>query len=217
MKWRIMFGCTICVLIASAAFGMIKRQSYTDILKEENYLEQLEVAELGEELSKRSCAQLAEILPDAPIILRVTAVEDIEHLFYAGRQKVKIQEVYVGSGLKAGDEIYLTFDSWSISVDNSVQRGFINVLKKEYEYLAFISEEIDTLYETIPVYKLYGNNIIAPVFCYEDLQNVIVLTQGESTGVPYELVKDNEFFATTKGALEAWKDLKEKVLSDYPR
>ncbi|MBO5056193.1 MAG: hypothetical protein J6C64_07560 [Lachnospiraceae bacterium] len=209
---------TAGVILAAAAFGIVKRQSYTNLAEQGNYMEQLQVAEIPEKLAIRSCSELAEKLPDAPIILRVRAEEEIEHLFQTGRQKVHIQEVYAGESLKTGEEIYLFSEHWRLSLTgepDSIERGFVNVMEVGTEYLVFAAGQVQGLDTAVPVFELYDDFLIAPVFCYEDRDNVIVPVGEESTYVPYRDVKNNEFFAETEKALLAWEELKEKMISAY--
>lgn len=41
---------TLCVFLAAMTFGIVKRQTYKDMLKQEDYPDQLFVAELSENL-----------------------------------------------------------------------------------------------------------------------------------------------------------------------
>lgn len=219
MKLRFLPCLTVCVILAAAVFGGIKRQSYTNLTKEENYLEQLQVAELPEQFAIYSCNELSQALPNSSIILRVSVTGDIEHLFGVSRQKVCVQEVYAGSGLEMGQEIYLFSKHWSLSLDgnpNSIERGFVNIMRVGKEYLVFVSQQAEVLNESIRVYQLYDDSYITPVFCYENQSNVIVSPEGETTYVPYAQVRSNEFFAQTEAALEAWDKLKSEMLSAYP-
>ena len=56
-----------------------------------------------------------------------------------------------------------------------------------------------------------------PMFCYDDIPNVIVTPDGVSTYVPYSEVSSNEFFVTTQVGLDAMLELKESLLKSYPR
>lgn len=220
MKMRILTGVTLLILTGASVFGRVKRQSYTDICSEENYLDQLYIAELESPLVADSCSTLEQELPDVPIILRVSTAGEYENLFNTGRQKVEIEEVYSGNSLKKGDEIYLTSGTWRIVVDlqpPAIERGFVNILKEGKEYLVFVTEKVRTDSESLPVCRLYSNSIIDPVFCYEDMENVIVPLGEGPTYVPYAQVKDNEFFAGDEEGLAAWTELKQKMLSAYPR
>lgn len=59
--------------------------------------------------------------------------------------------------------------------------------------------------------------MIAPVFCYESRKNEIIPTNVETTYVSYEKVKNNEFFGEDEMAVEAFEQLKEKMLAKYPK
>ena len=106
MRQKLLVGLTICVYLAAMAFGMVKKQTYTDLAGQEDYLEQVQVGEITEDLARIACTAMAESLPDSPIILRVEVVGGIEHLFQADRQRAVIRQVYAGSGLENGDEIW---------------------------------------------------------------------------------------------------------------
>lgn len=217
---RLMIPLTAGVILAAAALGIVKKQSYTNLTEQGSYMEQLQVAEIPEKLAIRSCSEMALELPDAPIILRVRAEAEIEHLFQTGRQKVYIQEIYKGEGVKEGEEVYLFSDHWRLSLTgepDSVERGFVNVMEVGTEYLVFITGQVQGLDVAAPAFKLYDDFLIAPIFCYEDRDNVIVPTGKETTYVSYKDVRNNEFFAETEEALQAWEELKEKMISAYGR
>lgn len=108
---------------------------------------------------------------------------------------------------------------WSLSLDgnpNSIERGFVNIMRVGNEYLVFVSQQVDVLNESIPVYQLYDDSYITPVFCYENQSNIIVSPGGDTTYVPYTKVRNNEFFAETETALDAWEKLKSEMLLAYP-
>lgn len=56
MKMRILTAATAVILIGAAAFGLVKRQTYTDLCREENYLDRLYVAEAISPLTENSCS-----------------------------------------------------------------------------------------------------------------------------------------------------------------
>lgn len=186
---RLMIPLTAGVILAAAALEIVKKQSHTNLTGQESYMEQLQVA-------------------------------GIEHLFQAGRQKVYIQEIYKGEGVKEREEVYLFSDHWRLSLTgepDSVERGFVNVMEVGTEYLVFITGQVQGLDVAAPAFKLYDDFLIAPVFCYEDRDNVIVPTGKETTYVSYKDVRNNEFFAETEEALQVWEELKEKMISAYGR
>lgn len=220
MKLHFFRWFAVGVILSAAIFGRIKRNSYTDLRKEENYMEQLMVAELPEEIAITACSDMLKDLPNSPIILRVIASEDMEHIFGAGRQKVSIQEIYAGNNLGVGQEIYLYYNSGRLILregeDKSVELNFVNVMREGREYLVFISHKVDALNEPIPIYQL-NRDVISPIFSYEEPKSRVIIPVGEgSTYVPYIQVKDNEFFATSEKAFDAWDSLKSEMLLAYP-
>ena len=114
MKMRILTAVTMVILIGAAAFGLVKRQTYTDLCREENYLDGLYVAEAISPLTENSCSDLEQELPGVPYILRVSPAGEFENLFATSRQKVRVEEVYAGNGLSG--ELLLSFSLrlWSV-------------------------------------------------------------------------------------------------------
>lgn len=211
---------TVCVFLAVMAFGIMKKQTYTDLAEQENYLEQLQVAELTENIAGKECAAMQQSLPGAAIILRVEVTGEIEHLFQVDRQKAVIKKVYAGSGLEEGEEIYIFSGHWQLALNgnpDSLERGFVNIMKAGTEYLVFAEELIESEETEILSVKLYDDFYIAPVFCYEKCQNAVIPITGDTTYVSYKDVADNEFFVASEGALQMVENLKEQMLQLYPR
>lgn len=210
---------TVCVFLAVMALGVTKKQTYTDLAKQENYLEQLQVAELTESIAERECAVMQQSLPDAAVILRIEVTGEIEHLFQADRQKAVIQRIYAGSGLEEGEEIYIFSHHWQLALvgnPDSLERGFVNIMKDGTEYLIFAEGLVESGEADIRSVKLYDDFYIAPVFCYEDCQNVVIPVTGDTTYVSYKDVADNEFFVSSERALRMVENLKEQMLQLYP-
>lgn len=220
MRQKILFVFTVCTYIAAMAFGIVKRQTYTDLVKQENYLAQIQVAELPERIAENACAVMSQSLPDSAIILRIEVTGEIEHLFHADRQKAVIREVYAGNELEQGEEINIVSKHWQLVLNgnhDSIGRGFVNIMEIGTEYLVFaetVSKDMETGALTV---KLYDDFYIAPVFCYEDHQNVIIPITGDTTYVSYADVMDNEFFVTSEETLQIIETLKRQMLSLYPR
>lgn len=218
---RLLLILTLCAFLAAMTFGIVKRQTYKDTLKQEDYLDQLLVGALWEEYLERQCANIQQSLPEAPIILRVEVVGEIEHLFGVDRQRVVIRQVYAGSGLEAGEEYYLFSGKWQLSLDgyyDSLERGFVNILEVGTEYLVFAEEVLEDPEGDLSAVKTYDGFSIDPVFCYEERQNVIAPTiDDDTTFVFYKDVRNNEFFVTSEKVLKMMEELKSKMLSLYPR
>lgn len=220
MRRKLLLIFPVCVFLAAMAFGIVKRKTYTDLVKQEHYLEQLLVGEFPERLAENACGAMRQSLPDAAIILRVEVTGGIEHLFGVDRQKAVIRGVYAGDGLKTGEEIYIFSSHWHLALygkEDSLERGFVNIMEVGTEYLVF-AEDVSEDWETdIPLVKVYDDFLITPVFCYEEHQNVIMPVPDDSTYVSYKDVIDNEFFVETKETLQMFEKLKSEMLSLYPR
>lgn len=219
MRQRLLLFFTICILLAVVTFGIVKKLTYTDLARQENYLAQLQVAELTEGIAEQECSVMSQSLPDSAIILRVEVTGEIEHLFQVDRQRAVIQEVYTGNGLEAGEEIYVFSRHWQLVIDgnpNAIERGFVNIMEVGTVYLIFaeaVSEDMETGMVSI---KLYDDFYITPVFCYDDRQNKIMPISGDTTYVSYKDVMDNEFFVTSEKTLQIMETLKSQMLSLYP-
>lgn len=233
MKRRIMPIVTICIVLAAGIFGFVKKQTYTDITSEENYLDSLQAALLSEQMAGNACQMLEEKVEAAPIILKGKPTGKAEHLFSTGRQKIKITQVYKGDGLQTGDEIYVSSDRWQLCLEEelkTVERGFVNVMKEDKEYLVFLSGQVEAHDTDVPVYRFYKPSdmnesdelpapefIIVPMFCYENMEHSIPELNNDdgNTYVPYPEVKDNEFFGMSEHSFEVWEQLKERLFAEY--
>lgn len=218
MGYRFLVIATGGVILAAAVFGMVKRTTYTDITSREDYLEQLMVGEFPESLAEAAFGRLREVLPKAPVVLRVLVTGELEHKFGADRQQVQIVEVYAGEGPKGelaeGQEVYLYDQFWSTS-QTTISRGFVNVMIPGTEYLVFAEGLMDELEGKLPVVRLVQDILVSPVFCCEEHTNIAVPVTGESTYVPYREVSGNEFFGTSQKTIAEWEALKEEMLALY--
>lgn len=220
MKYKGLYIFTIVVIIIAAAWGISKRQSYTNVISNDDFMEQMVVAELPEELASNICNEMEDVLVGAPVILRVKPMKDMEYFFMSGIQSVLVMEVYKGNEIQVGQELYLNFPRWSIVLTekyDTVQCGFVNVMKENKEYLVFLNNPYEGL-NGEKVYPFIVDSYVVPMFCYMDSENVVVpIDEGSSTYVPYSLVKENEFFVTSENALQALLKLKRHLLDKYPR
>ena len=171
-----------------------------------------------EDIAVTACEKMRKSLPMAQEILKVEVLDRVEHLAGTSRQRVRVEAVYQGDCTEKGEEIYLTFGRWSLSLYGepaSLERGFVNILEEGEEYLAFVGEQAEAMGEELPVYQLYGESVIAPVFSCRDHTNTISEMGKKSTYVPYRSVCENEFFASSLKALEALEVLKAEMMQKY--
>lgn len=216
--------------IAAAVYGgAVIRPTLTAYTTGENWADHFVVAEMPEGVGLAKVDDMKEYLPSAPHILRVEVLGDLEMSAGEGQQRVKVQQVYAGEGLEVGQEFYLYHSAWwaSFHSGNSLGRGQVNLLKVGKEYLVFLDRQVDTLNSPLPVYDCMEGtwrskeewvDFMAPIFCYEDIENIAAPITGEwGTGVAYAQVRDNEFFGATDTLIEAWEQMKEELLQMYPR
>lgn len=216
--------------VAAAIYGGYTRTTLTDYTSGENWKDNFMVAGVMGESGIDNCEVMREYLPKASYILRVEVLGDLEVLFGEAQQKVVVKQVYTGDGLEVGQEIYLSHSGWSISFVEpySIERQFVNIMDVGREYLVFVSGEMDVLDSSLPVYRCCNGFIpstgepvgfaVAPVFCYDQTDNVPLQPTGDyGTYVPYAQAKDNEFFGVGPEMVEAWEQLKAEMLQRYPR
>lgn len=219
MKYKWLHVIAVLVIISTAVWGMSKRQSYTDITSKEDFMEQMVVAELPEDLAQGVCEELEKVLLEAPIVLRVSSTEDMKYSFLSGIQYVLVKDVYEGEKSLAGQRLCLNFGRWSIVLTekyNTMQCGFVNVMKENEDYLVFLGEPYEGLGGEL-IYPFWGDTYVVPMFCYTDSENLSIPIKEElPTYVPYISVRNNEFFATSDSAIEELEELKESMLDKYP-
>lgn len=199
-------------------FGIFEKRTYTNIAEDKSYLDELYVAQLPENICLEETENLSVNLPQVPVIIRVSVLEDVEHIGGTSRQLVKVEDVYKGTEPAVGQDIYLTCSRWSLSLYSepySIERGFVNIMEVGEEYLVFIENQADGLGEKIPVYQVYVENAFTPIFSYQEHENNICETGGESTYVKYNQVCENEFFATTQKGMDALVGLKKEMIEKY--
>ena len=200
-KWGSCF--ILLIVIVITVFGIFEKRTYTNIAEDKSYLDELYVAQLPENICLEETENLSVNLPQVPVIIRVSVLGDVEHIGGTSRQLVKVEDVYKGTEPAVGQDIYLTCSRWSLSLYSepySIERGFVNIMEVGGEYLVFIENQADGLGEKIS---------------YQEHENNICETGGESTYVKYNQVCENEFFATTQKGMDALVGLKKEMIEKY--
>lgn len=228
MKVKWLLFPLVVLTVAAAVYGGYIRTTLTDCTVGENWADDFVVAEMPE-IGLNIVERMRDYLPLAPYILRVEVLEGLEMSAGEGQQKVKVCQVYQGQGVEVGEEFYLYHSAWwaSFHSEKSLGRGYVNILQVGREYLVFLMGEIDTLNSPFPVYRCMEGialsedswvDFMAPVFCYDHIDNMAVPFMGQwGSGVLYAQVRNNEFFGATDKLIEAWEQMKEEFLQMYPR
>ena len=225
MKWpRRILALLVLLVVGFGVFGAAKRQTYPETTAQPNYMENLMVATLNQDGCSYILQNLQEKLPRSPIILRVTPTTDLIPIFYAGKQKFVVEEVYAGDSLKVGEEIWVVSGSWCAVIDHQYRQMafyFVNTPKQGQEYLIFLSRQLKIVdgFDPLPVYQLQKGVSIDPVFCYNDLDTQVDAPPGQPLDilVPYREVADQEFFAESQAIMDAMVEAKHALLEQYPR
>lgn len=220
---KLLYSAFVLLLtIGFGIFGWLNRQSYTNITNQSGYLDQFAVAESSEKRCISSCQEMKNTLPDAPVIVRATPISDMEPQFGIYLIPLRVEEVYSGDVISAGEEIWMGRQHKGLIVEREGGRyaefGFVNIPQQGREYLIFLSDRVVTDGDR-KICFLLESEVATPVplFCYDEIPNKIITPDGLSTYVPYSEVSSNEFFVTTQVGLDAMLELKESLLERYSR
>ena len=213
----------LAAVVGFGIFGAQKRQTYTDITAQPQYMDELKVATLNQDGCDYILQDLQEELSRSPMILRVTPTSHLTPIFYAGKQRFVVQEVYAGDNITPGDEIWVVSGSWCVLVDEVYQQivlRFVNIPRQGEEYLIFLSRPVELVdgFESLPVFLLQEGIGIDPIFCCNDMDTQVDTPDGQPLGmtVPYQDVADQEFFSESQAIMDALVAAKHAVLEQYP-
>lgn len=209
----------LLVIFVSAAVGLYKKQSYTNITAEPNMMDHFTVAQLDIGMISDDFGEiLKEELLNSNIIIRARATGEIIHHYRLNEQYGEVLEVYRGDNhVDIGDEIGIISPGWLFFFDDmSANMGFINFMEEGEEYLLFIEEKVDTLDPLDNTYVVV-DAIVSPVFSYKDKDNIIAKTEGEISYVPFSEVSQNEFFVNSNEVLDMLMGLKHDLIEEFPQ
>lgn len=214
----------LLAVVGFGVFGAVNRLSYPETTANPDYMEQLRVATLSQDGCDIALQNMQQKLPQSPIILRVTPTSDLTPIFYAGKQRFLVEEVYAGEHLKAGDEIWIVSGSWCALIDEVYQQMvfyFVNAPKQGQEYLVFLSGQVEIVdgFASLPVFQLQNGILLDPIFCYNDLDTQVDTPIGQPLDitVPYREVSNQEFFAESQTVMDALVEAKHALLAQYPK
>ena len=205
----------ILVLLAGI-FGLSKRNTYVDITKQENPLDEFEVGiftdDLIEIVEKQEFADLYQ--ENSQYIVKVKCDSGIEFAHATTLQYALVEEVYKGEGLSAGDRIAIVKGGGSLS-SGSINIHFVNYMESGKEYLVFLEERI-RIPETKEIMYMPPGLIVTPVFAYDDTKESRPQSyEGDYAVTEYKNVKDYEFFAESEEGLAVLWELKRKLMEPY--
>lgn len=214
---KILSTLIVVALITAIAIGIFFRQSYPNITAESNFLEEhFKVALWDLEFSPTISQTMKEELPNSSIIIRAKSIDN-DFTFKSFKQNVEVLEVYKGEGLTKGEKIAITKGGWQLYFDDmTANLNYLNLMQPGEEYLIFLEGTLENPYENNVLYLL-PDLIIPPIFNYEDKDNVVINVPEDNLYVPYEKVKNNEFFVSSDETLESLMEAKHELLQKYPK
>lgn len=213
-------ACVLLILVLLLGmYGLKYRGTYTDITQEEDFWDDMYIAECAgfEGILRR----MEGDLKNATHILRITPVSDMWYEHGSGHQTVRILQIFQGEGLHTEQEIIVTNPATNSLVlwtkEKSLQQLFVNKLMIGKEYLLFCAGSVQMPESPETTVYLLSKDGISQVFCYDEVENVILPVDPNYTYVPYASVKNNEFFAADQETLDIWEEIKQAAIAQYPR
>lgn len=220
---RILLLIFIVMFTCLAIFGAVKKNTYTDVMSEENAMDKFMVGQLPTEIVEGLCDLYREELPKQPIILKVSVISGPEFLARTYRYKVRVEKIFKGENINEGDTFYINDLGWAAyftqdmlddGLPYTLDMGFINFMLEDEEYLVFLKDKIATL-DGAEVYSFEGYSLV-PVFSYSETNSIPMEPEiGGTTYVSYSKVKENEFFACEQEGLDKLYELKNYLIGIY--
>lgn len=197
---------TIILLVPAIIAGIIVRGSFIEPSTLSNY----RVAMMGPELMSIVEEAMDEYEADTSHILRVKCVSEEKFLFRQTYQEVEVLKTFRGD-LKEGEKICVSPCSSNIfEFMNAINMGFVNAMMEGEEYLILLNEGITSEELDMTMYPS-ADGIMTFFFLCDSVPNVI----RSEMDVPYDEVKENEFFADSQEVLDRYEALKAKLLEKY--
>lgn len=221
-KITIHFLITGILFSALFIYGRYERSFHKEL--DISGLEEFYVGLLPDELVERQVPILQNDLPDSRYILQVSCMEEMQFQFSCGTQKVKIEHVFQGDDLEAGDEINILV-STLVSLpeaggagENACNLDFVNRLRVGETYLIFLDQKVET--ENGLLYMQNDHFLVKPYFSYDHIQkNYFASTNPDpdNNSILYKDVKDEEMFLMSEDSVNMMMDLKKELFQKYPK
>ena len=215
MKITKVYLIVLVLFLLSALFGISKRDTYTNITKDNEWKDMIYVAPLPEHfLQNLNSGSLKNAMYESSsIIVKVVAIDEMEFVQERTKQMVRVEKVIKGDKELVGHEISvmkLAGRTYLQDEPPSINMGFVNELEVGNEYLIFLETKLETLNPQEEVYIIPGT-AVAPIFAYKERES---FPAGEETYVLYNQVQDYEYFAQTQEVLDALRALRKTVMEE---
>lgn len=209
----------IIIGIWAIVYGANARKTFTNIVASPDFWNGFYVAEITERFAKARVEEMSAIVKGAENVLVVTPTEEMKYFFRSGWQKVQVLEVIRGEETLKEKDISLVYDGWKVILSdniNAMESGFVNRMKKDRKYLVFLEKPYPAV-NGKEIYPFLRNAGMLSMFCLDEVENMVIPIESDapSTYVLYNLVKDNEFFVTSKEASRTLEEMKREIIEEF--
>ena len=213
----------IIIIAVMTAAGLYYKSFYLDYNREDSPLENFVTGVMSEELLDAQLKRYDRELKSSNYIIAVQCQEKSFFRHSCTTQKVKIEHVFKGNDLKAGDVVEIAkydseifnSDEMKINGKDCMNMGFVNEMNPGYIYLIFLDKKINTHDEKTTIY-ITKDFIMSPIFCYNNIENKPCDIISEiNYSAWYGDIKNNEFFLISENAINKMNEYKKKLISEY--
>lgn len=202
MKRRFVTCIILIVFIIAAGVGLHVKASHKDSDTKEVDLNNFVVGLMSDELLNVQLERMEKNLGLSNIIIAAKCKDTLKSKSNLTFQKVTIEHVFKGKGLRAGDSIEIMRNPSYICMDESsyidgmpmVELGYVNEMIPGKTYLIFLDKKMKTGNTITYLQRNYF--FISPILCYDNtIKNTpIASIDKDGNFARYEDIKDNEFF-----------------------
>lgn len=222
-KKLIMFFAAAAVLTAAVVIGLKFRNNHRKIVDydSETPLENVYITQLYfNDILTEESDLYTRYKESSEYILKIRCTKSAKFDYQSCLEYGEVVKVFKDNGdITVGDNIVMDRSGYRLFTEeggitdgiDSANMGFVNLMKQDKEYLVFIKGKLTTELYDHDIYTIDGWTI-APIFCYEDMNNVIV-DSDKGYSAEYKLVKENEGFFLTKEIEQEYYDFKYRILS----
>lgn len=223
MRLKFIYVVMAITILVSVGIGVNYKSTYTDFNAQEKPLNNFAIALMSDGLLEMQIEVMEESLQDSNIILAVRCKDNFSYHFACVTQQVEVLEVFRGESIKVGDIIDVARASTLVSMDKDAlingkgmcNMGFVNEMVPGKIYLIYLEHRVTTHDEDVNIYIQSNEFILAPIFCYEEIENRPCEDLDGNCYVDYVDVEKNEFFLMSQEGIDKITDFKKRLISMY--
>ena len=163
---------------------------------------------------------IQEELDAAEFLITCVPTGDVKYDAGCVTTMVRVTSVIRGDGIAAGDVIRVYRGGWGVNYftgEDRVDLGFSTFLLGGSEWLLFLSERMDVNEKRFGRVYAIPDLSILPAFCLEERAKVTIKPDGRdnSTYVPLEPLRGNEFLAASDETMEGMREYKRLIMERH--